>query len=46
MRPILILEKEEGEGIDDGDDEIDAGTKRSGLKPYGVFSSHGVFVCD
>ena len=43
MRPISILEKEEGEGVDVGDDEFDADPKRSGRKPYGFFSSHGVF---
>jgi len=38
-----MIEREEGEGDDVGDDEFDADQNRSGRKPYGFFSNHGVF---
>ena len=40
---LCMIEREEGEGDDVGDDEFDADQNRSGQKPYGFFSNHGVF---
>ena len=40
---FCMIEREEGEGDDAGGDEFDANQNRSGRKPYGFFSSHGVF---